>query len=81
MLVTYLGLKHGVNPDVPAASPGNCPFDGDDSCRTCLFRAFSPPGADALHRPAGTHALAARLPAAFIPSGVGTRFEFAAADA
>ena len=23
MLVTYLGLKHGVNPDVPAASPGN----------------------------------------------------------
>ena len=26
VLVTYLGLKHGVNPDVPAASPGNCPF-------------------------------------------------------
>ena len=26
LLVTYLGLKHGVNPDVPAASPGNCPF-------------------------------------------------------
>ena len=25
-LVTYLGLKHGVNPDVPAKSPGNCPF-------------------------------------------------------
>jgi quercetin dioxygenase-like cupin family protein len=24
--VTYLGLKHGLNPDVPAASPGNCPF-------------------------------------------------------
>ena len=24
VLVTYLGLKHGVNPDVPAASPGNC---------------------------------------------------------
>jgi hypothetical protein len=24
--VTYLGLPHGVNPDVPAASPGNCPF-------------------------------------------------------
>ncbi|MGZ6637622.1 MAG: hypothetical protein ACXVH3_26215, partial [Solirubrobacteraceae bacterium] len=24
--VTYLGLKHGVNPDVPAPSPGNCPF-------------------------------------------------------
>lgn len=26
VLVTYLGLKPGVNPDVPAASPGNCPF-------------------------------------------------------
>jgi quercetin dioxygenase-like cupin family protein len=26
VLVTYLGLKHGVNPDVPAAAPGNCPF-------------------------------------------------------
>jgi quercetin dioxygenase-like cupin family protein len=26
VLVTYLGLKHGANPDVPAASPGNCPF-------------------------------------------------------
>jgi quercetin dioxygenase-like cupin family protein len=26
VLVTYLGLKHGVNPDVPATSPGNCPF-------------------------------------------------------
>jgi quercetin dioxygenase-like cupin family protein len=26
VLVTYLGLKHGVNPDVPADSPGNCPF-------------------------------------------------------
>ena len=26
VLVTYLGLEHGVNPDVPAASPGNCPF-------------------------------------------------------
>jgi quercetin dioxygenase-like cupin family protein len=26
VLVTYLGLKHGVNPDVPAKSPGNCPF-------------------------------------------------------
>jgi quercetin dioxygenase-like cupin family protein len=26
VLVTYLGLKHGVNPDVPAPSPGNCPF-------------------------------------------------------
>jgi quercetin dioxygenase-like cupin family protein len=26
VLVTYLGLKHGVNPDVPAQSPGNCPF-------------------------------------------------------
>ena len=26
VMVTYLGLKHGVNPDVPAASPGNCPF-------------------------------------------------------
>ncbi|MGZ6636294.1 MAG: cupin domain-containing protein [Solirubrobacteraceae bacterium] len=26
VLVTYLGLKHGVNPDVPVASPGNCPF-------------------------------------------------------
>jgi len=26
VLVTYLGLQHGVNPDVPAASPGNCPF-------------------------------------------------------
>ena len=26
VLVTYLGLKHGVNPDVPAESPGNCPF-------------------------------------------------------
>jgi quercetin dioxygenase-like cupin family protein len=25
VLVTYLGLKHGVNPDVPAANPGNCP--------------------------------------------------------
>ncbi len=25
VLVTYLGLAHGVNPDVPAASPGNCP--------------------------------------------------------
>jgi quercetin dioxygenase-like cupin family protein len=24
--VTYLGLEHGVNPDVPAARPGNCPF-------------------------------------------------------
>jgi quercetin dioxygenase-like cupin family protein len=26
VLVTYLGLKHGVNPDVPAARPGNCSF-------------------------------------------------------
>jgi quercetin dioxygenase-like cupin family protein len=26
VIVTYLGLKHGVNPDVPARSPGNCPF-------------------------------------------------------
>jgi quercetin dioxygenase-like cupin family protein len=26
VLVTYLGLKHGVNPDVPAPSPGNCRF-------------------------------------------------------
>ena len=26
VLVTYLGLKHGVNPDVPSPSPGNCPF-------------------------------------------------------
>jgi quercetin dioxygenase-like cupin family protein len=26
VLVTYLGLKQGVNPDVPAVSPGNCPF-------------------------------------------------------
>src|SRR5205085_2465105 len=26
VLVTYLGLIHGVNPDVPAKSPGNCPF-------------------------------------------------------
>ena len=26
VLVTYLGLKHGVNPDVPAKNPGNCPF-------------------------------------------------------
>lgn len=24
--VTYLGLEHGVAPDVPAPSPGNCPF-------------------------------------------------------
>ena len=26
VFVTYLGLEHGVNPDVPAPSPGNCPF-------------------------------------------------------
>jgi RimJ/RimL family protein N-acetyltransferase len=26
VLVTYLGLKHGVNPDVPTARPGNCAF-------------------------------------------------------
>jgi quercetin dioxygenase-like cupin family protein len=26
VFVTYLGLKHGVNPDVPAPSPRNCPF-------------------------------------------------------
>jgi len=26
VVVTYLGLKHGVNPDVPAPKPGNCPF-------------------------------------------------------
>jgi quercetin dioxygenase-like cupin family protein len=26
VLVTYLGLEHGVDPDVPASSPGNCPF-------------------------------------------------------
>ena len=26
VLVTYLGLKHGVNPDVPAPRPGNCSF-------------------------------------------------------
>ena len=26
VLVTYLGLKHGVKPDVPAPKPGNCPF-------------------------------------------------------
>jgi quercetin dioxygenase-like cupin family protein len=26
VLVTYLGLKHGVNPDVPAKRPGNCRF-------------------------------------------------------
>jgi quercetin dioxygenase-like cupin family protein len=26
VLVSYLGLQHGVNPDVPAADPRNCPF-------------------------------------------------------
>ena len=26
VFVTYVGLKHGVNPDVPAPRPGNCPF-------------------------------------------------------
>jgi quercetin dioxygenase-like cupin family protein len=26
VLVTYLGLEHGVDPDVPASRPGNCPF-------------------------------------------------------
>ena len=26
VLVTYLGLEHGVNPDLPAKAPGNCPF-------------------------------------------------------
>jgi quercetin dioxygenase-like cupin family protein len=26
VLVTYLGLEHGVDPDVPASAPGNCPF-------------------------------------------------------
>jgi len=26
LYVTYLGLPHGVDPDVPAAPPGNCPF-------------------------------------------------------
>ena len=26
VFVTYLGLTHGVNPDVPAPRPGNCPF-------------------------------------------------------
>jgi quercetin dioxygenase-like cupin family protein len=26
VVVTYLGLKHGAVPDVPAADPGNCPF-------------------------------------------------------
>ena len=26
VLVTYLGVKHGVNPDVQANNPGNCPF-------------------------------------------------------
>ncbi len=26
VLVTYLGLEHGASPDVPAQSPGNCPF-------------------------------------------------------
>jgi quercetin dioxygenase-like cupin family protein len=26
VLVTYLGLEHGANPDVPAADPGHCPF-------------------------------------------------------
>jgi quercetin dioxygenase-like cupin family protein len=26
VLVTYLGLKHRVNPDVPSPRPGNCPF-------------------------------------------------------
>jgi quercetin dioxygenase-like cupin family protein len=26
VVVTYLGLPHGVNPDVPVPSPGNCPF-------------------------------------------------------
>jgi quercetin dioxygenase-like cupin family protein len=26
VLVTYLGLAHGANPDAPAAKPGNCPF-------------------------------------------------------
>src|SRR3954470_7964641 len=26
LYVTYLGLEHGVNPDVPATSPGNCRF-------------------------------------------------------
>ena len=28
-----------------------------------------------------THALAARFPAAFVPNGVGTPYEFAASDA
>ena len=28
-----------------------------------------------------THALAARFPPAFVPNGVGTRYEFAANDA
>ena len=26
VLVTYLGLERGVDPDVPAPRPGNCPF-------------------------------------------------------
>jgi quercetin dioxygenase-like cupin family protein len=26
VLVTYLGLEHGVDPDVPASPPGNSPF-------------------------------------------------------
>jgi hypothetical protein len=26
VLVSYLGLKHGVNPDASAANPGNCAF-------------------------------------------------------
>jgi quercetin dioxygenase-like cupin family protein len=26
VVVTYVGLPHGVNPDVPAPRPGNCPF-------------------------------------------------------
>jgi quercetin dioxygenase-like cupin family protein len=26
VLVTYLGLEHGVQPDEPAPRPGNCPF-------------------------------------------------------
>jgi hypothetical protein len=26
LFVTYLGLNHGADPDVPVPSPGNCPF-------------------------------------------------------
>ena len=50
VLVTYLGLKHGVNPDVPAAKPWELPVLDHCGCAAPLisFSYITQPSAGAI---------------------------------